>query len=526
MVYPPSTTRTSSYLSSLLLLNSHSLPNRRMKLKTLIDALETVASNGSLNGTVASLCTDSRRAAPGALFFALPGTVVDGNDYTCEAVSRGAVAIISERPGKPMGDTAYIQVDDIQSTLAKAAQVFYHYQPDAMAITGITGTNGKTTVAFLVQHMLRELGKQTGMIGTVHYSLGQRTLPAHRTTPGSIEIYGMLEQMQQGGCDSCAMEVSSHGIDQRRIQGLEFAACAFLNLTRDHMDYHQTMEDYYRAKASLFTGVSGHIPPVAVVNVDDSYGRRLANELRDSESTRVITFGEGVGASLRASSLDLRDNGSFFIIEHNGEQHEVVSPLLGRYNVSNLLAAIGLVSAQGFLVDQIVSTIKHFRGVPGRMERINMGQGFNLVVDYAHTDDALANALEMLRGITPGRLIVVFGCGGDRDRMKRPLMTRVVMEKADRCIATADNPRGEELSQIFDDMRKGITDESRIQFIDDRRKAIAQAIDSAQNGDCVLIAGKGHETYQEFAHTVVPFDDRQTARDILTGKLTNSSNKV
>jgi UDP-N-acetylmuramoyl-L-alanyl-D-glutamate--2,6-diaminopimelate ligase len=309
------------------------------------------------------------------------------------------------------------------------------------------------------------------------------------------------------------MEVSSHGIDQQRVRGMHFGAAVFTNLTRDHLDYHQTLDAYFEVKTRLFSGALGGTPKVAAVNLDDPYGEKLAALV--PAGVKLVTFGEHPRALVRAEQVALGfKNSTFRLVWPQGEL-AVESPLLGRYNVNNLLAAIA--TAWGLGRDPVVflPRLKSFPVVAGRMERIEEGQPCNVLVDYAHTDDALRNALGMLRTITPGRLLVVFGCGGKRDRTKRPLMVRAVQEFADQAFATADNPRSEALAQIFADMRPGVTAPEKIVWIDDRRRAISLALDVAKPGDCLLIAGKGHESYQEFADTVIPFDDRQVVRELI-----------
>jgi UDP-N-acetylmuramoyl-L-alanyl-D-glutamate--2,6-diaminopimelate ligase len=341
-------------------------------------------------------------------------------------------------------------------------------------------------------------------------------VPSFRTTPEALDLYGMMAQMRDAGCRQAVMEVSSHGIDQQRVRGMQFGAAVFTNLTRDHLDYHGSMEAYFAVKQRLFTGETGAKPKVAVVNLDDPHGEKLAASLAAAGGPgRLVTFGEHPAAQVRAEEVQLSFTQSAFRLVWPGGTAMVEAPLLGRYNVSNLLAAIA--TAWGLGRDPVVflPRLRSFKGVPGRMERIDLGQPFNVLVDYAHTDDALRNALGMLRPITPGRLLVVFGCGGNRDRTKRPLMTKAVQAFADFAIATADNPRTEPLAQIFDDMRAGVTASDKITWIDDRRRAISLALDLAKPGDSLVIAGKGHESFQEFADTVFPFDDRQVARELI-----------
>lgn len=481
---------------------------------------EILAVKGSLDRPISGLVLDSRRVVPGNLFFALPGLRADGTTYIDEAVNRGAVAVVTQKlPALPPAKVTFIQVADARATLARVAQRYYKFPDRDMTVVGVTGTNGKTTVTHLLKHFLNG-DQRVGLIGTISYDLGARTVPAYRTTPESLDIYGMMAQMRDAGCRNAVMEVSSHGIDQKRVLGLQFGAAVFTNLTRDHLDYHKTFEAYFAVKRRLFSGETGTKPKVAVVNLDDPYGEKLAGHLAaDNLAPRLVTFGENPRAQVRAENLTLNFQNSTFRLVWPGGTMEIDSPLVGRYNVSNLLAAIATAWALGRDPVVFLARLRAFKGVPGRMERIDEGQTFNVLVDYAHTDDALRNALGMLRTITPGRLLVVFGCGGNRDRSKRPLMVRAVQEFADFAFATADNPRSEKLTQIFDDMREGVTTPTKIAWIEDRRRAISLALDAAKPGDSLLIAGKGHESYQEFADTVIPFDDRQVTRELIGIKM-------
>jgi UDP-N-acetylmuramoyl-L-alanyl-D-glutamate--2,6-diaminopimelate ligase len=477
---------------------------------------EILAAKGTLERPISGLVMDSRRVVPGNLFFALPGLRSDGLSFVDEAISRGASAVVAQSiPSYASGKVTFVQVADSRATLARVSRRFYKFPDRSLDVVGVTGTNGKTTVSHLIRHLLNA-GERVGLLGTISYDLGARTVPAYRTTPESLEVFGMLAQMRDAGCRTAVMEVSSHGIAQQRVLGLEFGAAVFTNLTRDHLDYHTTLESYFEVKTRLFTGGVGAVPRVAVVNLDDPYGEQLAARLAvEAPSSRLVTFGENPRAQVRAEQVALGFRGTTFRLCWPGGSVPVDSPLIGRYNVSNVLAAASAAWGLGRDPVPFAGRIRGFAGVPGRMERIEEGQPFNVLVDYAHTDDALRNALGMLRAITPGRVLVVFGCGGNRDRAKRPLMVRAVQEAADFAFATADNPRGESIERIFGDMRAGVTEPSKIAWVDDRRRAISLALDEAREGDCLLIAGKGHESYQEFADTVVPFDDRQVVRELI-----------
>lgn len=491
-------------------------PNRNMNptVEELFAGIKGAVIQGDAKATIKHLSFDSRRVAPGALFFALQGQRTDGQKYVEDAVLRGACAVVAESATWAPPKTVLIQVPNVREAMAEVARRFYQNPQKGLELYGVTGTNGKTTVTTLLKHLLQKPSEPVGLLGTVAYVLGDRTLPAYRTTPEATEIYAMFAQMRDAGCKRGVMEVSSHGIDQRRVHKLPFKTVAFTNLTQDHLDYHGTMENYFAAKARLFTGGTGLLPQVAVINLDDAYGKRLLGLI--PAGVRAVTFGLEEGADYRATNVELRADGTRFDLHWAEGTVKVESPLLGDYNVSNLLCALAMAVSGGEDIHELLRKLKSFAGVPGRMERIDCGQPFTALVDYAHTDDALRNALGMLRAITKGRLLLVFGCGGNRDRAKRPKMTKAAMEGADIVWATADNPRGEALPQIFADMAAGITDSTRITFIDDRRRAIADALAAAKPTDIVLIAGKGHETYQEFADTVTPFDDRAVVRELLT----------
>jgi len=488
------------------------------ELSSLLKNAETVAVRGPASVSVSCLITDSRRAVPGALFFAIKGQHTTGMHYVVEAVSRGAVAVVSEDP-QPSGvrQVTWVQVPNTRRALAQISRLFYRHPENDLKIFGVTGTNGKTTVSTLLQYLLRACGTHTGLLGTVQYDLGRRTLPAYRTTPESVELYAMFDQMREAGCKAAVMEISSHAIAQDRVYGLPVSVAAFTNLTQDHLDYHGTLESYFETKAQLFTGGEGNVPAQAVINADDPYGRLLCERL--PEGVVCTTYGLGVGADVRAEHVSLNDRGSVFDVVWPEGRLQAHTHLPGRYNVSNILAALAMARAGGADIAALIPLLADFGGVPGRMERVSEGQPFNVFVDYAHTDDALHNALSMLRDITQGRLLVVFGCGGNRDRGKRARMAAAVQKWADFSWVTADNPRKEPLGQIFDDMRAGVSAPDRVRWLDDRREAIAAALENACPGDTVLIAGKGHETYQEFADTIIPFDDRQVARELLSLRL-------
>ncbi len=485
-------------------------------LAELFADIELLSVKGTLETVVNAIVIDSRRAAPGCVFFALPGLRSDGYLFIDEAIARGAVAVVSTQPRQLVPSrVTFLQVQNPRAVLADVARRFYGAPDEALELIGVTGTNGKSTVTHVLKHLL-SAGQRVGLIGTINYDLGLRSVPSYKTTPESVDLYGMLAQMREAECRAAVMEVSSHGLDQQRVRGMRFAAVAFTNLTRDHLDYHHTLDEYFAVKARLFTGATARLPRVAAVNLDDSRGAELLALL--PAGVRGVSYGTGPGAEVRASAVETRFDGSRFRLTWPGGHADVTTTLLGDFNVSNLLCAFAVAFGLGYDLVTLVPQLATLPGIPGRLEPIANDLGCNVLVDYAHTDDALRNVLSTLRAITPGRLLVVFGCGGNRDRSKRPRMTAAVQELADFAWATADNPRKEALAQIFADMKTGVTEPARIVFIDDRRRAIGLALEAAQSGDSVLIAGKGHEPFQEFGDTVVTFDDRQVARELITIK--------
>lgn len=485
-----------------------------MQLRQLLQAIPALKIEGSPDREVTGLTYDSRRVTPGVVFVAIPGQNVDGHDFINSAIGRGAAAIICERNGFTSPRATKVIVADAREALALAAAAFYGRPADKLKLVGVTGTNGKTTVAFMVKHLLTASGVPTALLGTVHYEIGQRIIPAQRTTPEALEIHQMMEQMVKSGCTACVMEVSSHALDQRRVFGIDFDAAIFTNLTQDHLDYHGTMEEYYSAKEKLFKNGNSTKKRSAVINIDDTFGARLADR---SDLAVRLTYGISAPAQVRAHNVVLAGNGSHFTVEANGQNFQVKLPLIGRHNVYNALAAIGAALALKIDVATIRSALASMPPVPGRLERIQCGQPFEVYVDYAHTDDAMDNVLRTVREITTGRILLAFGCGGSRDKGKRAKMGKVAAEKSDFCIITSDNPRKESAADIAAQVEGGFravrTGEYAVEL--DRRRAIEAIMRMAQPGDSVLIAGKGHETYQEFEDTVVPFDDRLHAREVL-----------
>jgi UDP-N-acetylmuramoyl-L-alanyl-D-glutamate--2,6-diaminopimelate ligase len=486
-----------------------------VQLKQLIAQLDTLKTEGSLDREIVGIAYDSRRVTPGMVFVAVPGLRADGHDFIQSAVDRGAVAVVCERNGFVQQRAAKIKVADARLALAQAA-VAYHQNPAAkLKMIAVTGTNGKTTVAFMIKQILEAGGVKTGLLGTIRYEIGERVIPAQRTTPESLEIQQMLAQMLKANCQACVMEVSSHALEQKRVHGIGFDVSVFTNLTQDHLDYHHTMEAYYAAKRRLFVGWpnQGKIN-AAVINIDDGFGQRLAQE---TDAASVITYGLATNAQLQATHIELGNETTRLTIHTPKQTFPCQLPLIGRHNVYNALAAMGVGLAMNRDKGTLQKSLQSMPAVPGRLEKISVGQPFGVLVDYAHTDDALQNVLTTLREITPGRLLLAFGCGGSRDPGKRPKMGRVAARLADFALITSDNPRKESAADIAGQVEIGFRelrqDGYRIEL--DRRRAIEELIQMAKAGDTVLIAGKGHETYQEFEDTVVPFDDRVHARETL-----------
>jgi UDP-N-acetylmuramoyl-L-alanyl-D-glutamate--2,6-diaminopimelate ligase len=486
-----------------------------MQLKELVKQLPVLRVEGSLDREFAGIAYDSRRVTPGMIFVAIPGAQVDGHDFITTAIDRGAAAIICERNGFASPRATKIRVPDARDALARASAAFFQNPSAKLQVIGITGTNGKTTVAFMVKQMLESAGVKTGLLGTVRYEIGDRVIPAQRTTPEALEIQQMMSQMIASGCKACVMEVSSHALDQKRVAGIEFDVAIFTNLTQDHLDYHGTMENYLVAKQKLFTrSANGSKRGTVVINIDDSTGGRL---IEASDAEVKLSYGIKNAASIRATKVQLTAESSNFSIETPKKSFACKLPLIGRHNIYNALAATGAGFALNIEVTKLQSALNKMQPVPGRLERVAVGQPFSVFVDYAHTDDALLNVLTTLREVTKRRLFLLFGCGGSRDTGKRAKMGHIAAEHADFTYITSDNPRKEQPEAIAAQVEFGFRQVKTADYVVelDRKRAINEIIASARAGDTVLIAGKGHETYQEFADTIIPFDDRVFAREAL-----------
>jgi UDP-N-acetylmuramoyl-L-alanyl-D-glutamate--2,6-diaminopimelate ligase len=454
---------------------------------------------------IAELAYDSRAVRPGTLFFCVSGFARDGHEFAPDAVERGAAALVVERPlglGVPE-----VIVASVREAMATAAARFNGDPTAKLAVVGITGTNGKTTTAFLVRSLLEADGRQTGLLGTVKSVIGGLEHPVERTTPEAIDLQRTFQTMVEAGDVACAMEVSSHALALHRTDAVQFAAAIFTNITRDHLDFHETMEKYFDAKRRLFAAKDA----IALVNIDDAYGARLATELEDP-----VTFALDRAAAYRATEVQTGLSGSSFTVTTPDGATSMRSPLRGRFNVYNVLGALAATHALGVPLEIAAQAIRTAGQVPGRFEPVEEGQQFAVLVDYAHTPDSLENVLLAARALSEGRLHVVFGCGGDRDRGKRPVMGKIARRLADRVIVTSDNPRSEDPEAIIEEILVGTGPD--VEHNADRREAIAEAISGAGPGDVVVIAGKGHEQGQEFedGHKI-PFDDVAVAREVLHG---------
>ena len=456
---------------------------------------------------VRDLAYDARSVSPGAMFFCVPGSRADGHDFAPDAVRSGAVALVVERQLEI--DAPQLVVGDVRAAMAIAADVFFGEPTRSLEVVGVTGTNGKTTTAFLLRSILEAAGRRPGLVGTVEWVVGGEQRTAPHTTPEAIDLQRLFREMLDAGDESAAVEASSHGSALRRLDRVRFGALVFTNLSQDHLDLHGSMEDYFEAKRRLFAGPQ---PPPAAVNVDDEWGRRLADELQAAHRAPLITFGLGSGAEVRADGLQLDARGSRFRVAGI----EIETCLRGSFNVENVLGAV----AAGILLDidedAIAAGVAALSGVPGRFEAVDEGQPFAVIVDYAHTPDSLDVVLHAARDLGTGRVIAVFGAGGDRDRGKRPLMGRIARDRADLAIVTSDNPRSEDPLAIIQDVLQGSGMD--VEIDPDRRSAIHRAIGIAEPGDVVVIAGKGHEQGQDIGGTVQPFDDRDVAREALRAR--------
>ncbi|MEO8370832.1 MAG: UDP-N-acetylmuramoyl-L-alanyl-D-glutamate--2,6-diaminopimelate ligase [Candidatus Solibacter sp.] len=463
---------------------------------------------------IASIEFDSRRASAQSLFFAFPGSKADGRQFAADALSRGAVAVVSESPAPPEFAGRWLQVAHGRQALSVAARNFYGKPDERLLLTGITGTNGKTTTAYLVDSVLRAAGNITAMIGTIEYHLAGEVRKAVNTTPESLDLMRLFAELESVGGTHVTMEVSSHALALGRVYGMNFHTTLFSNLTRDHLDFHGDMETYFSAKQLLFEGAGGAPPRYAILNRDDEWARRI----KVKAGTEVMWYGLGPDAALRPRHIASGFSGLRFDLQYGKQRLPIESPLIGKINVYNILAACAAGLSYGLAPEIIARGIADLKAVPGRFERVDEGQPFVVVVDYAHTDDALRNVISVARGLSPKRVITLFGCGGDRDRAKRPLMGQAAAEASDFVVLTSDNPRSEDPLMIMNDALVGIRRTDVPHVVEpDRQAAIVRALKEAREGDIVILAGKGHETYQVLKDKTIDFDDRAVAREVLKG---------
>ncbi|MBO8171147.1 MAG: UDP-N-acetylmuramoyl-L-alanyl-D-glutamate--2,6-diaminopimelate ligase [Bacillaceae bacterium] len=492
-----------------------------MQLKQLIESVLIRELNRPIPADleIKGVEVDSRQVGEGDLFICLPGFTVDGHDFARDAVDKGAVALLVERFLDLDPEVVQIRVPDTRRTMAVLADLFYGQPTHHLKLIGVTGTNGKTTTTHLIEKILQDAGYQTGLIGTMYMKINGRQEEVKNTTPDVVELQRAFKRMVDGGTDYAVMEVSSHALELGRVRGCDFHAALFTNLTQDHLDFHGTMDKYRYAKSLLFSQMGNRYDrddmKHATLNVDDP----ASLEYAVATSAQVITYGIDRPADVRAVEIEMSGKGTRFVLDTFKGSRKVSLQLIGKFSVYNALAATAVCLAEGIDLDTIVHSLEEVKGVSGRFEKVDEGQGFSVIVDYAHTPDSLENVLQTVRELTDGHVYCVVGCGGDRDRAKRPLMAQIAARYSDRVVITSDNPRSEDPEAIIQDMVQGLVEnrvsEEAYQTIVDRRKAIFKAVEQAKPGDIVLIAGKGHETYQIIKDQVLPFDDREVAREAI-----------
>lgn len=482
-----------------------------MKLKTLLKNIISDIPPEFSAKEIKAIHSDSRQVSPNSLFVALPGTKSHGSVFVDNAIAQGAVVVVV--PSQSTPSLAHPQVYKIETEnpkefLRKILLNFYGNLSAHVKTIGVTGTNGKTTITYLLESIAHQSRERCGVIGTVNYRIGSEVLPSVNTTPGLVENQSYLAQLKDLGIKYCFMEVSSHALDQRRVDLIDFSTAVFTNLTGDHLDYHHDMESYFKSKSLLFSQLSANA--TAVINVDDLYGRKLVSMTK----ARVLTYGMSESADICAVDLNLSLKGSSFTVVFSQGSFRIETCLIGQHNIYNILAAVGAGLSQGIPWNRIKEGVEALRGVPGRLQRVGLEADFYIYVDYAHTQDALKNILSSVKKVSSAKIILVFGCGGNRDKTKRPLMGRIAGLLADWSIVTSDNPRDEDPQAIAQEIAEGFL-KNNFEMILDRREAIAKALSIAQKGDVVLIAGKGHETYQIFKDKTIHFDDTEIVSDCL-----------
>ena len=487
-----------------------------MKLHDLIKALHDFRALPVENPVVTSIEMDSREVQPGSVFICIEGYTVDGHNYVAQAVANGAIAIIAEKD--VVADVPVIKVRSTMRAMAVLANAFYDNPTSKLHMVGITGTNGKTSVSYLIEAILRKANQKTGLIGTIGMKIGDESFETKNTTPDSLTLQKIFQQMVDADVDACVMEVSSHALHIGRVHGCQYDVTVFTNLTQDHLDYHKTMDNYRAAKSLLFSqlgnGYDVNRPRYAILNIDDD----ATAEYIVACQGIVLTYGIDNDADLLAKNIKTTSSGTEFVLIFNEKEYPIRMGLVGKFNVYNILATIGATLASGLELSFIIDAIGELAGVPGRFELVDAGQDFNVIVDYAHTPDSLENVLKTIKGFTEGNIYCIAGCGGDRDKSKRPIMAEIASHLSDFPIFTSDNPRTEDPVAILKDMEAGVPS-GKFTTIVDRKEAIDYAIGQAQAGDVVLIAGKGHENYQIIGDKVLDFDDKEMAMLALGKKL-------
>ena len=483
-----------------------------MRLRQLLEGLYLDSVDSRFQDLeIEAIACDSRKVTKNSIFAALSGVTCDGADFIDKAIDRGASTIITSRKldeAARYPNTCFIYVDDPHRFLRDIVKRFYNDPSRNLRIIGVTGTNGKTTVTYLIESILHQAEKACGIIGTVNYRIGENILPAGNTTPGFLEIHQLLAQMVEQGAEYCIMEVSSHALDQGRVDGLDFHTAVFTNLTSDHLDYHHTRENYFAAKAKLFVGLSSQAH--AVINADDVYGKKIFSKTK----ANILTYGIDENADVMARDIEMDLSGTKFKILCPEGEIIIRTKLVGKYNVANILAAFSAGLAGKIGLEKIKNGIESLTLVPGRLETVDCGQDFAIIIDYAHTADALENVLTAIRHAMDTKIILVFGCGGDRDKTKRPVMGKIASQLADFSIVTSDNSRSEEPEAIIKQIVEGFEND-HYEIIVNREEAIRKALGMAHRGDVVLIAGKGHETYQIFKDKIINFDERKVIRQFI-----------
>jgi len=482
-----------------------------MKLSQLKKELPQARTLHFQDCEIKGVTCDSQSASKGHLFIAINGEARDGHQFALDAVRNGAAAVVAERKLDLPESVPQVIVEDTREAAALLAAKFHGYPSELLSLVGVTGTNGKTTTTWMLKSIIEAAGKSPGLIGTIHYESGGRCIPAKNTTPSAIDTNRMLREMYQAGQEYAVMEVSSHSLIQRRVHGLQFAGAVFTNLTdNEHLDYHKTFEAYREAKCMLFEGLSSAC--FAAINLEDPCCGHIASRTK----ARVVTYAVTCKADVRAIVLNASMSGTRFELHSPQGSTEIAGSFFGRYNISNAAAAATAALQLGIGIESVRTGLEQYEGTPGRLEVVDCGQSFSVLVDYAHSPDALANVLTTLREVAARRIILVFGCGGDRDRGKRPVMGGIAKQHSDYFVITADNSRKERTDDIIAEIEAGIGQCSYYDVQPDRSAAIRLAIASAKPGDIVLLAGKGHETYQILGDTIIPFDDREQARAALT----------